>query len=100
MTERLVQRDKAGLYESAFERDSCGFGLIANLDDLPSHFVVETAIAALARLTHRGAVAPDGKTGDGCGLLIKFPFRFLREVGEELGFTLAPDRQAPSFWRP
>jgi glutamate synthase (NADPH/NADH) large chain len=89
MTERSVQRGAAGLYSPAFERDSCGFGLIANLDDLPSHFVVETAINALARLTHRGAVAPDGKTGDGCGLLIKFPFGFLREVGEELGFELA-----------
>lgn len=54
-----------GLYDPAFERDSCGFGLIANLDDQASHFVVETAIAALTRLTHRGAVAADGKTGDG-----------------------------------
>jgi glutamate synthase (NADPH/NADH) large chain len=89
MTERSVKHGAAGLYDPAFERDSCGFGLIANLDDIPSHFVVETAISALARLTHRGAVAADGKTGDGCGLLIKFPFRFLREVGEELGFTLA-----------
>ncbi|HNP62900.1 MAG TPA: glutamate synthase large subunit [Woeseiaceae bacterium] len=76
------------LYDPEFERDSCGFGLIANLDDLPSHWVVQTAIAALARLTHRGAVAADGKTGDGCGLLIKFPESFLRSVGEELGFTL------------
>ena len=62
-----------GLYDPSFEHDSCGFGLIANLDDEASHWVVETAIAALARLTHRGAVAADGKTGDGCGLLIKFP---------------------------
>ncbi len=85
MTERIAQ----GLYDPALERDSCGFGLIANLDDLPSHWVVETAIAALARLTHRGAVAADGKTGDGCGLLLKFPFAFLRTVGEELGFDLA-----------
>ncbi|MCH8944575.1 MAG: glutamate synthase large subunit [Proteobacteria bacterium] len=77
-----------GLYEPKFEHDSCGFGLIANLDDLPSHWVVETAISALARLTHRGAVAADGKTGDGCGLLIKFPFAFLRAVGEDLGFEL------------
>ncbi len=84
MTERIAK----GLYDPAFERDSCGFGLIANLDDMPSHWVVETAISALARLTHRGAVAADGKTGDGCGLLIKFPFAFLRAVGEDLGFEL------------
>ena len=84
MTERIAQ----GLYDPAFERDSCGFGLIANLDDMPSHWVVKTAISALARLTHRGAVAADGKTGDGCGLLLKFPFEFLRAVGEDLGFTL------------
>ncbi len=76
------------LNNPAFHRDSCGFGLIANLDDLPSHAVVETAISALARLTHRGAVAPDGKTGDGCGLLLKFPEAFLRAVGEDLGFAL------------
>jgi glutamate synthase (NADPH/NADH) large chain len=89
MTEISRHRKKQGLYDPAFERDSCGFGLIANLDDLPSHFVIETAIAALARLTHRGAVAADGKTGDGCGLLIKFPTTFLRTVGEQLGFVLA-----------
>jgi glutamate synthase (NADPH/NADH) large chain len=89
MTELSGHRNKQGLYDPAFEHDSCGFGLIANLDDLPSHFVVETAISALARLTHRGAVAPDGKTGDGCGLLIKFPTSYLRAVGEELGFELA-----------
>ena len=84
MTERFVN----GLYDPAFDRDSCGFGLIANIDDLPSHWVVETAIAALTRLTHRGAVAADGKTGDGCGLLIKFPKDFLRAVGEEVGFDI------------
>ncbi len=84
----MTERQATGLYDPAFERDSCGFGLIANLDDMPSHWVVETAISALARLTHRGAVAADGKTGDGCGLLIKFPKSFLRAVGEELGFAL------------
>ncbi len=85
----MTQRTAKTLYDPAFDRDSCGFGLIANLDDMPSHWVVETAIAALGRLTHRGAVAPDGKTGDGCGLLIKFPRDFLRAVGEELGLTVS-----------
>ena len=84
----MTERSASGLYDPAFEKDSCGFGLIANLDDMPSHWVVKTAISALARLTHRGAVAADGKTGDGCGLLIKFPTGFLRAVGEEAGFAL------------
>jgi glutamate synthase (NADPH/NADH) large chain len=77
-----------GLYRSAYERDSCGFGLIASLDDQASHWVVQTAISSLNRLTHRGAIATDGKTGDGCGLLIKMPTRFLREVAVEAGFSL------------
>jgi len=85
----MAVRPTTGLYDPAFERDSCGFGLIANLDDHESHFVVETAISALARLTHRGAVAADGITGDGCGLLIKFPEKFLRAVGEAAGFPLS-----------
>jgi glutamate synthase (NADPH/NADH) large chain len=85
----MTAKPTTGLYDPAFERDSCGFGLIANLDDQESHFVVETAISALARLTHRGAVAADGKTGDGCGLLIKFPEKFLRAVGEAAGFQLS-----------
>ena len=84
----MSRHDSTGLYDPSFERDSCGFGLIANIDDIASHWVVETAIGALARLTHRGAVAADGKTGDGCGLLIKFPDSFLHAVGTELGMQL------------
>ncbi|MFQ5982307.1 MAG: glutamate synthase large subunit, partial [Woeseiaceae bacterium] len=83
-----IDQSGNGLHDRAFERDSCGFGLIANIDDVGSHWLVETAISALARLTHRGAIAADGKTGDGCGLLIKFPEKFLRAVGEEAGFKL------------
>jgi glutamate synthase (NADPH/NADH) large chain len=79
-----------GLYRSAYERDSCGFGLIASLDDHASHWVLQTAISSLNRLTHRGAIAADGKTGDGCGLLIKKPTQFLRAMALESGFTLSP----------
>ena len=61
----MTEQTAKSLYNPEFERDSCGFGLIANMDDMPSHWVIETSIAALARLTHRGAVAADGKTGDG-----------------------------------
>src|SRR5579862_3297880 len=79
----------AGLYTEAYERDSCGFGLIASLDDAPSHWLVRTAITSLNRLTHRGAIAEDGKTGDGCGLLLKRPEGFLRAVAAECGIALA-----------
>ncbi len=78
-----------GLYQPGFEKDSCGFGLIANIDDKPSHWLVKTSIEALARLTHRGAVAADGKSGDGCGLLLKKPDEFLRAKAAELGIHCA-----------
>jgi glutamate synthase (NADPH/NADH) large chain len=78
-----------GLYHPSFEKDSCGFGLIASIDDKPSHWLVKTSIAALARLTHRGAVAADGKSGDGCGLLLKKPDSFLRAKAADLGIKCA-----------
>ncbi|MEW5755687.1 MAG: glutamate synthase large subunit [Pseudomonadota bacterium] len=87
--EQNRQPTEHGLYRQAFEKDSCGFGLMAHMDDKPSHWLVQTSIAALARLTHRGAIAADGKTGDGCGLLMKKPDGFLRRVAKELGFKLA-----------
>ncbi|HVO45221.1 MAG TPA: hypothetical protein VMT29_02690, partial [Steroidobacteraceae bacterium] len=77
-----------GLFRETYERDSCGFGLIAHLDDQPSHWLVQTAITSLNRLTHRGAIATDGKTGDGCGLLLKKPESFLRAVALEAGLEL------------
>src|SRR6201996_5603814 len=79
-----------GLCRTAYEKDSCGFGLIASLDDKASHWVVQTAISSLNRLTHRGAIAADGKTGDGCGLLIKLPTEFLRAVAKESSIKLDP----------
>jgi glutamate synthase (NADPH/NADH) large chain len=78
-----------GLFRESYEKDSCGFGLIAQLDDEPSHWVVQTAMTSLNRLTHRGAVAGDGKTGDGCGLLIKKPEAFLRALAHEAAIDLA-----------
>ncbi|WP_373976519.1 glutamate synthase large subunit [Chitinibacter sp. SCUT-21] len=77
------------LYRPQFEQDSCGFGLIAQMDDKPSHWLVSTAINSLACLTHRGAVAADGKSGDGCGLLFRKPTGFLQAVAQDNGYTLA-----------
>ncbi len=65
----MTLRNRQGLYDPQDERDACGFGMVAQLDDQPSRLLVDTAIAALSRMTHRGGVAADGLTGDGCGLL-------------------------------
>jgi glutamate synthase (NADPH) large chain len=77
-----------GLYNSLFEKDNCGFGLITQMDDIPSHWVIDTSIKALERLTHRGAVSDDGKTSDGCGLLIKKPDSYFRKIALDLNIKL------------
>ena len=83
-----IYHSDGGLYRPEFERDNCGFGLIAQMDGEPSHWLINTAISALARLTHRGAVAADGKTGDGCGLLMAMPKAFMHRVAKEQGIEL------------
>ena len=80
--------DFGPLYRPEFERDNCGFGLIAHMDGDPSNGLVQTAIESLNRMTHRGAIAADGKSGDGCGLLMKQPKGFMQTIAAENGFTL------------
>ena len=69
-------------------KDNCGFGLMADLKNRPSHQNLEDAIHSLERMMHRGAVAADGKTGDGSGLLLSMPDRFMRKVTAEKGIDL------------
>ena len=69
-------------------KDNCGFGLIANIDNRASHETLERAITALERMMHRGAIAADGKTGDGSGLLLSLPKPFMRRVATEHGVEL------------
>ncbi|MBV1910392.1 MAG: glutamate synthase large subunit [Kangiellaceae bacterium] len=76
------------LYHSSQAKDNCGFGLIAHLDGKQSHQLLKTAITALTRMTHRGAISSDGKTGDGCGLLIQLPTDFFKSVAADLNFPL------------
>lgn len=77
-----------GLYRPEFEKDNCGFGLMAHMDGKPDHQLIIKSINALSRLTHRGAIAADGKSGDGCGLLMGTPEEFFRLKGQELGYDL------------
>ena len=79
---------KMGLYRPERAKDSCGFGLIAHQHGKNSHELVSTACKALARMTHRGAIAVDGKTGDGCGVLVRFPKSFFKKVAKEEGMML------------
>jgi len=81
----------SGLYRPKFEKDSCGFGLIAHMDGEASAWLINTAIASLSRLTHRGAIAADGKTGDGCGLLLRKPHHFFQIQARQLGIKTAAD---------
>lgn len=74
---------KTGLYHPEEFKDNCGFGLIAHMTGEPSHHLLQTAMQALTCMTHRGGINADGKTGDGCGLLMQKPDRFLRAVAQE-----------------
>jgi glutamate synthase (NADPH/NADH) large chain len=76
------------LYNPALEKDNCGFGLIAQMEGKPSHKLVRTAISALDRMTHRGGIAADGKTGDGCGLLLQKPDSYFRLIAQENSWNL------------
>ncbi|SHE84333.1 glutamate synthase large subunit [Vibrio gazogenes] len=77
------------LYDPSLERDNCGFGLIAHMEGQASHKLVRTAISALDRMTHRGGIAADGKTGDGCGLLLQKPDSYLRHIAQEQNWKLS-----------
>ncbi len=74
-------------------KDNCGFGLLAHLRNKQSHQLLEDAIQALSRMMHRGAIAADGKTGDGCGILCSMPAQFMRKVAQDADVSL-PDNFA------
>ncbi len=81
MTSHIKQPPKAvGLYDPRFEHDACGVGMVARLDNLPTHEVVSRAITALENLEHRGANGADPRTGDGAGILMQMPDELLRGV--------------------
>ncbi len=74
-----------GLYDPRFEHDACGVSFVANIKGVRSHDLVRKGLSALCNLEHRGATGAEETTGDGAGILIQVPDRFLRGVVE---FTL------------
>jgi glutamate synthase (ferredoxin) len=70
------------------DHDACGVGFVTQLGGAPSHEMVERALTALLRLAHRGGVDADGRSGDGAGLLMAIPERFMRDRAREAGIQL------------
>ena len=79
-----------GLYDPSHEHDACGVGFLANIKGKKSHAIVEQGLQILKNLTHRGAVGADPLAGDGAGILLQLPDRFLREEMAKQGITLPP----------
>ncbi len=73
-----------GLYDPSFEHDACGVSFVADLHGRKSHDIVAKSLQALTCLQHRGATNAEPNTGDGAGILIQVPDRFLRDEVEGL----------------
>ena len=69
-----------GLYDPAFEHDSCGVGFVADMSGVPSRAVVDQALQCLVNLDHRSATGAEANVGDGIGITVQVPDRFLRAV--------------------
>jgi glutamate synthase (ferredoxin) len=77
------------LYDPRFEHDACGIGFVAQASGERSHEVLALALTALRNHAHRGAVAADGKSGDGAGVLTQLPHKI---IAKELA---AQEKQVP-----
>ena len=80
---------RIGLYDPAFEHDSCGVGFVAQIKGVASRQIIDDADRILRHMTHRGACGCEENTGDGAGILTALPDRFLRKVARhDLGIEL------------
>ncbi len=77
-----------GLHDPRQERDACGVGFVVNIKGRRSHTIVEQALTVLKNLQHRGACGCEENTGDGAGILMQLPHRFLAREAGAAGFDL------------
>ncbi|MBO7102926.1 MAG: glutamate synthase subunit alpha, partial [Bacteroidaceae bacterium] len=75
MTKCKVKKIEKGLYQSQYEHDACGVGMIANIHGNKSHQLVDDALSVLENMRHRGAEI--GKDGDGAGIMLQIPHEFI-----------------------
>ena len=78
---------KVGLYDPAYEHDSCGVAFVATMRGSAGRDITDAGLTALKNLEHRGAVGAEEQTGDGAGILTQIPDAFFRKV---LDFELPP----------
>ena len=90
---RSPQAAGRGLYDPRFEHDSCGVGFVVHIRGERSRKLVDQALEIGINLLHRGACGCEPNTGDGAGLLMQVPDRFLRRETAALGFALPPEGQ-------
>ena len=76
------------MYNPSHEKDACGFGFIANIDNIPKHEIIHQALEIVHNLDHRGAVSADPLAGDGAGILIQIPDEFFRLELAEKNYSL------------
>jgi glutamate synthase (NADPH/NADH) large chain len=82
---------RQGLYNPAYEHDSCGVAMVADMHGRKSRDIVDKAITALLNMEHRGAQGAEPNTGDGAGILLQVPDEFLRAVCAEQGEFELPE---------
>jgi glutamate synthase domain-containing protein 1 len=73
------------LHDPSRERDACGIGLVADVRGRASRELLDRALAGLAAVSHRGAWAADGVTGDGAGVLLPLSQALTGERGAGIG---------------
>ncbi|MBR9982445.1 MAG: glutamate synthase large subunit [Desulfatitalea sp.] len=88
--ESVLAGNGDGLYDPRFEHEACGVGFVCRLSGGPSPAIVRQGLQLLANLAHRGAVACDANTGDGAGIMIQMPDRFMRQAAAGAGIDLPP----------
>ena len=81
------------LHDPRFEKAACGTGFVANIKGEKSRDIVDQGLEVLRRLSHRAASGADPETGDGAGILLQLPDKFLRAEAVRLGFELHPNRK-------
>ena len=82
---------KQGLYDPAYEHDSCGVGFVAHIKGQRSHQLVRDADHVLRRMSHRGACGCEANTGDGAGILTALPHEFLAKLAQATWRMTLPD---------